>query len=70
VPEQHIEIPFDEGQMVLGYIACFKVIRADGTPFWALRTTGINDMEALGMAHDMVNSIQADLMSAKVVRDE
>lgn len=57
-----IEVGFvPSGHMVAGYIAYLKVIDETGDYYWASRDNGLNTMEMLGMAQDMVNEYQSDL---------
>lgn len=60
--KQTIEVGYmPKGHMVVGYIAYLKVIDTEGDYYWASRANGLDNMEQLGMAHDMVNEIQEDL---------
>lgn len=69
--DQSIHVRVPDGDMIVGYIAMFKVIGRKGEAYWAQRMSGLNDMEALGMAVDMANSCQADIGRSKtVVEDE
>jgi hypothetical protein len=54
-----------KGHLVAGYIAYIKVIDENGDYYWASRQEGLNNMEQLGMACDMVNEIQEDLKSSR-----
>jgi hypothetical protein len=54
-----------DGHVVVGYIAYVKVLDGDGQYYWASRDDGINDMEKLGMAHDLANEYQVDLAAAR-----
>ena len=53
------------GHIVVGYVAHLKVLDENGQLYFAMRSKDINDMEALGLAQDMVNSIQDDLSTGK-----
>lgn len=60
-----------DGSMVVGCVATLKVLLPDGRCFWSTRTSGMNDMECLGVAQDMVYSFAGDLQQGKeVVRGE
>lgn len=58
---QDVQVALDEGDMIVGYVATFKVLSKDGTYYWATRVKEVNDMEALGIAHDMTDMFQSDL---------
>lgn len=49
-----------ENHVVVGYVVHLKVLDQDGNLYFAMRTQGLNDMEALGLASDMHDSIRAD----------
>lgn len=55
----------EEGEMIIGYIGMFKVLSREGKYYWATRSYDVNDMEALGMAHDMVSSFGSDINGGK-----
>lgn len=44
-----IDVNIPEGDMVVGYVAQFKVLASDGTYYWASRKQDVNDAEAVGM---------------------
>jgi hypothetical protein len=49
------------GHTMVGYIAYIKMLDAEGEVYWATRDDGLNDMEMLGMAHDMASEYQTYL---------
>jgi hypothetical protein len=51
--------------MVVGYVAQLKVLAPDGSFYWAMRTRDVNDMEAYGLAHDLVDNVRSDLQRGK-----
>lgn len=59
-----------KGHVVLGYVACLKVLDENGELYFAMRSTGLNDMESLGMTHDMLNTFQTDMADSKEYPDE
>lgn len=63
----NVEIPLPEGHMLVGQLLGLKVMAPDGSMYFAIRTSGLNDMELLGMSHDMATSFQDDLLKAKDV---
>jgi hypothetical protein len=60
-----IDISVPDGHIVVGYVAHLKVLDEIGNLYFGLRSKDVNDMEALGLAVDMVNSFQDDLQSGK-----
>lgn len=56
VPDDHL---------VVGYVAHLKMLDEKGQLYFALRTHGLNDMEALGLTCDMADSIRGDLQAGK-----
>lgn len=53
------------GHTVVGYIAYVKMLDENGEFYWGSRSDGLNAMESLGMAHDMVQEYTADLASSR-----
>lgn len=56
----------DQGDMITGYIVCAKVLTEEGKCYWAMRNKDVNDMEALGMAHDMADTFQRQISNSDV----
>jgi hypothetical protein len=54
-----------DGHIIIGYVAHLKVLDDYGRLYFAMRTKDVNDMEAFGLAHGMVDSIRADLQNNK-----
>jgi hypothetical protein len=54
-----------EGHTVVGHLSYLKVLDNEGDFYWASRSDGINMMEQLGMAYDMVREIEEDLKRSR-----
>lgn len=59
-----------DGHIVSGHIAYLKVIDEKGESYWAMRSEGINDMEALGMATDQQQEYARDIMKGRRLLSE
>lgn len=59
-----------QGHLVVGHITYLKCVDNDGKDYWALRQSGLNIMEALGCAKDMLNETGAQVSRMEIPRPE
>jgi hypothetical protein len=59
-----------DGHVIVGYVACIKVLDEDGELYWATRQDGVNDAEAYGMGQIMVDNFATDLSSRRCDPDD
>lgn len=54
-----------EGHLVVGYVAHLKVLDENGELYFSARSKDVNDMEAIGLSYDMLQSWTNDTQSGK-----
>ena len=54
-----------EGHIVVGYVAHLKVLDENGELYFSARSKDCNDMEALGLTYDMLQSWTRDCQTGK-----
>lgn len=58
-----------DDHFIVGHLVYLKCLDSEGQEYWALRKSGLNDMEVLGMAHDMLATLEYELVHRAAPRE-